>query len=386
MTPGARVLAAIECLDRIAGGEAAEKVLTGWARGARYAGSKDRAAVRDHVYDVLRQKRACAARGGDDSGRALMLGLIRLQGGEAGALFSGIGHAPAPLSGAESAEPPLGDASQPEVPDWLMPLFEARFGAGMAGALAPLARRAEVFLRVNGRKATLAQAREALIEDGIATEPVALASGALRVIEGARKVARSSAYLTGLVELQDAASQAAMETLPLRPGMTVLDYCAGGGGKTLALAGRAEAQFFAHDANPGRMRDLPVRAGRAGVNVRVLESAELAAEGPYDLVLCDVPCSGSGTWRRDPDAKWRFTPERLKALMHTQGAILEAAAPLVGAEGRLVYATCSLLAEENDARIAAFLACHRDWRLAMSRQWELSDGADGFFVAHLCRA
>ena len=386
MTPGARVLAAIECLDRIAGGEAAEKVLTGWARGARYAGSKDRAAVRDHVYDVLRQKRACAARGGDDSGRALMLGLIRLQGGEAGALFSGIGHAPAPLSGAESAEPPLGDASQPEVPDWLMPLFEARFGAGTAGALAPLARRAEVFLRVNGRKATLAQAREALIEDGIATEPVALASGALRVIEGARKVARSSAYLTGLVELQDAASQAAMETLPLRPGMTVLDYCAGGGGKTLALAGRAEAQFFAHDANPGRMRDLPVRAGRAGVNVRVLESAELAAEGPYDLVLCDVPCSGSGTWRRDPDAKWRFTPERLKALMQTQGAILEAAAPLVVAEGRLVYATCSLLAEENDARIAAFLACHRDWRLAMSRQWELSDGADGFFVAHLCRA
>ena len=386
MTPGARVQAAIECLDRIAGGEAAEKVLTGWARGARYAGSKDRAAVRDHVYDVLRQKRACAARGGGDSGRALMLGLIRLQGGEAGALFSGIGHAPAPLSGAESAEPPLGEASQPEVPDWLMPLFEARFGAGTAGALAPLARRAEVFLRVNGRKATLAQAREALIEDGIATEPVALASGALRVIEGARKVARSSAYLTGLVELQDAASQAAMETLPLRPGMTVLDYCAGGGGKTLALAGRAEAQFFAHDANPGRMRDLPVRAGRAGVNVRVLESAELAAEGPYDLVLCDVPCSGSGTWRRDPDAKWRFTPERLKALMHTQGAILEAAATLVGAEGRLVYATCSLLAEENDARIAAFLACHRDWRLAMSRQWELSDGADGFFVAHLCRA
>ena len=386
MTPGARVLAAIECLDRIAGGEAAEKVLTGWARGARYAGSKDRAAVRDHVYDVLRQKRACAARGGGDSGRALMLGLIRLQGGEAGALFSGIGHAPAPLSGSESAEPPLGEASQPEVPDWLMPLFEARFGAGTAGALAPLARRAEVFLRVNGRKATLAQARGALIEDGIATEPVALASGALRVIEGARKVARSSAYLTGLVELQDAASQAAMETLPLRHGMTVLDYCAGGGGKTLALAGRAEAQFFAHDANPGRMRDLPVRAGRAGVNVRVLESAELAAEGPYDLVLCDVPCSGSGTWRRDPDAKWRFTPEKLKALMQTQGAILEATAPLVGAEGRLVYATCSLLAEENDARIAAFLACHRDWRLAMSRQWELSDGADGFFVAHLCRA
>ncbi len=386
MTPGARVQAAIECLDRILAGEAAEKVLTGWARGSRYAGSKDRAAVRDHVYDVLRSKRACAAfGGGGESGRALMLGLIRMQGGDVAAAFGGGPYGPAPLSASEAEAPVSGTVSVPEVPDWLVPKFEGRYGADMATALAPLTRRAEVFLRVNMRKVTPEKAIVGLAEDDITAVPNALAQGSLKVTQGARKVARVAAYLDGGVELQDAASQAAMESLPLRPGMAVLDYCAGGGGKTLALAGRIDATFFAHDANPGRMRDLPVRAKRAGVMVNVLTTEALAEQGSYDLVLCDVPCSGSGTWARDPDAKWRFTPEKLEALNHTQDGILEAAAPLVGEGGLLAYSTCSLLAEENEHRIAAFLAQHPDWRMVYSRQWTLQDGADGFFIAHLCR-
>ncbi|MEZ5714880.1 MAG: RsmB/NOP family class I SAM-dependent RNA methyltransferase [Paracoccaceae bacterium] len=307
MTPGARVQAAIDCLDRIAGGEAAEKVLTLWARGARYAGSKDRAAVRDHVYDVLRRRRACAALGGGEDGRALMLGLIRAQGGAPGAVFTGEGHAPEALSPEEAA---AGGAAPdlPEVPDWLLPRFEALYGDAMGEALAPLARRAGVFLRVNLQKTDPAGAIAALARDGIAAEPGPLARGALRVTEGERRIATSEAYRAGLVELQDAASQAAMETLPLREDMTVLDYCAGGGGKTLALAGRVSARFFAHDANPARMRDLPPRAERAGLGVRLLSTAQLPGQGPYDLVLCDAPCSGSGTWARDPDAKARFTP------------------------------------------------------------------------------
>lgn len=384
MTPGARLQAAIECLDRIGDAAPAEKVLTGWARGARYAGSKDRAAVRDHVYDVLRRKRACAALGGGESGRALVIGLIRGQGGDVDALFDGIGHAPEPLSQAESRAGTAYDG--PEVPDWILPLLEARFGTGTSAALEPLRQRAEVFLRVNLRKADLAGAIEALAAEGIVAEPFGLAKTALIVREGARKVVRSAAYLDGLVELQDAASQAAMEVLEVPAGARVLDYCAGGGGKTLALAGRVEAEFFAHDANPGRMRDLPGRAERAGVVVERLATGALAGHAPFDVVLCDVPCSGSGTWRRDPDAKWRLTPERLAELNATQDDILDAAVTLVAPGGTLAYATCSLLAEENDQRIDAFLSRHAGWVQGLRRQWTLDTGADGFFTAQLQRA
>lgn len=384
MTPGARVQAAIDCLERIEAGTAAEKALTGWARGARYAGSKDRAAVRDHVYDVLRQKRSCAALGGGKNARALMLGLLRGQGADVATLFNGVGHAPAPLDPDEAQEhaPYIG----PEVPDWMLPLFEARYGAAMHDALAPMSQRADVFLRVNLRKTDMGGAVADLAQDDIVAQPVGLASGALIVLEGARKIARSRPYLDGLVELQDASSQAAMETLEFAPGARVLDYCAGGGGKVLALAGRGNGAFFAHDANPGRMRDLPVRAERAGVNVALLEGAEIDRQEKYDVVLCDVPCSGSGTWRRDPDAKWRFTSERLSELNAIQDDILDRAAPLVSEKGQLVYSTCSLLAEENDHRIAAFLSRNPSWALGFQQQWDLTGGADGFFVAHLSRA
>ncbi|MDQ2088419.1 RsmB/NOP family class I SAM-dependent RNA methyltransferase [Marimonas arenosa] len=385
MTPGARVQAAIDCLDRILAGDPAEKVLTGWARGARYAGSKDRAAVRDHVYDVLRQKRACAALGGGEGARALMIGLIRLQRADPAAVFTGKGHAPSVLTAEELRTGQDAPPPQPELPDWLLPQLEARYGGDLATALAPLARRANVFLRVNLRKADRQGAMAALAEEEIPAEPAELAPTALKVTAGARRISQSRAYREGLVELQDAASQAAMETLPLRDGMTVLDYCAGGGGKTLALAGRARATYYAHDANPQRMRDLPARSARAGVTVRQLATEELAGQGPYDLVLCDVPCSGSGTWARDPDAKWRLTPERLAALNTIQDEILDAAAALVAEGGLLAYTTCSLLAVENEGRIAAFLARHPDWTCCFSRQWHLYDGGDGFFVAHLIR-
>ncbi|WP_372674493.1 RsmB/NOP family class I SAM-dependent RNA methyltransferase [Aquicoccus sp.] len=386
MRPDARVQAAADCVDRILAGAPAEKALTAWARGARYAGSKDRAAVRDHVYDVLRQKRLCAHLGGGETGRALMLGLIRSRGEAPEAFFTGERHAPAGLNAAEQQPlPPPPDAGFAELPDWLLPGLEARYGAALAPQLAALRQRAPVFLRVNGRKATRDTAIGHLAEDSIVAQPCAGSGMALRVAAGARAIARSRAFLAGMVELQDLSSQSAMERIPLRNGMKILDYCAGGGGKTLALAGRVEADFFAHDASPARMHDLPPRAARAGVEVRCLDASELARWAPYDLVLCDVPCSGSGTWRRDPDAKWRFTPERLAELTRTQDRILEAAAPMVAPRGLLVYATCSLLPDENEARVAQFCARRPGWRVAFSHQFPLSEGGDGFFVAQLER-
>lgn len=212
--------------------------------------------------------------------------------------------------------------------------------------------------------------------------PAEVAEAALVVRDGARRVAGSRAYREGVVELQDGSSQAAMERIAIPSAGRVLDFCAGGGGKTLALAARGEAQWFAHDAAPQRMRDLPERAERAGVSVTLLPNGVDTA-APFDLVLCDVPCSGSGTWRRTPDAKWRLCPQDLNALTDVQAGILDRASRLVAAGGRLVYATCSVLREENEAQIESFVARNPEWGVQTVERWSVSDDGDGFFLATL---
>lgn len=383
MTPGARVQAVVEILDRIATGTPAEQSLTNWARGARYAGSKDRAAVRDHVFDVLRRWRSTACTGGGETGRARMLGLLRQQGADPDALFTGAGHAPAPLSDSErgSGAEPEGPAAR-DLPDWLSPLFDVSLGAGAADVAEALRHRAPVFLRANLLRTTPDEAVAALAEGGIVARPHPLASTALEVTDGARRVAGSRAYAEGLVELQDAASQAVVEALPLGPGMRVLDYCAGGGGKALAIAALTGGPVEAHDADPGRMSNLLDRAARAGARIRIASDPR----GPCDLVLCDAPCSGSGAWRRAPEGKWRLDRDRLDGLLTVQADILGTAARLVGPGGTLAYATCSVLAPENGEQVARFLARHPGWRESFHRQFLPADGGDGFFVAALTQS
>jgi 16S rRNA (cytosine967-C5)-methyltransferase len=383
MTPAARVQAAAELLDAIRAGQRAEAALTAWGRRARYAGSGDRAAVRDLVYDALRRRRSYAARGGGESGRALMLGRLRARGEAPEAVFTGARHAPAALTEAERAagRAPAG-AEALDLPDWLAAAFRESLGPEEAEAAALALRdRAPVHLRANLLKTDRAGAAEALAAEGIATRPVATAATALEVTEGARRVARSRAFAEGLVELQDAASQAVVAALPLAPGARVLDFCAGGGGKTLALAARLGRSVAAHDALPRRLADLPARAARAGADVEILPEPEAAA--PFDLVLCDAPCSGSGSWRRDPEAKWRLSPARLDELAATQDAILDRAAALVAPGGHLAYATCSLLGPENDARIAAFRARRPGWRVVETRRWRPGAEGDGFYLCVL---
>lgn len=349
MTPAARIAAAIEVLDRYLAGTAAEKALTGWARRARYAGSGDRAVVRDHVYDAIRHLRSDAALGGAQTGRGLILGAVRRIGGDPEMFFTGAPYAPTGLSDAErqAGHVPEGLAERFDVPDWLWPQFSAGLGAAAIGAAQVLQTRAPVHLRVNLLKGDRPVAITALASDGVICEAHPLTETALLVVQGNRRIRQSAAYDDGLVELQDAASQAVVEALPLRHGMRVLDYCAGGGGKALAMAARARIELFVHDKTPERMRDLPGRAARAGVKVTQLDTDELARSAPFDLVLCDVPCSGSGAWRRSPEGKWALTRARLDELVDIQGTILHTAAGLTGPAGVLAYATCSLLAVEN---------------------------------------
>lgn len=379
MTPAARAAAAIAALDRILAGEPAEKVLTLWGRAARYAGSGDRAAVRDLVYDSLRCLRSFAALGGSRTGRGLVLGAARTAEVEA-LWFDGSAHGPAVAD--DPGRQPEGLEAL-DCPDWLAPRLQAALGKEFAPVMQALRRRAPVFLRVNVARATVAEAIAALAAEGVAAEPHPLSSFALEVTENARKIQHTQVYGEGLVELQDAASQAVAEAVPLTPGAKVLDLCAGGGGKTLALAARAQVRLYAHDANPRRMVDLPARAARAGAKVTITENPEKSA--PYDVILADVPCSGSGSWRRDPEGKWALTEDRLQALLALQAGILDRAARLCAPGGTVAYATCSLLREENEDQAAAFLARSPGWRLLDSRRFTPLQGGDGFGLALLAR-
>ncbi len=383
MTPAARIAAAIEILDAVLTGDPAERHLTDWGRRNRFAGSGDRAAIRDHVFDALRCRRSYAWLGGSETGRGLMVGALRAAGTDPATVFTGDGYAPKPLRAEEQPVSDLAEAPMAvrlDCPDWLFPVMSQSLGAQLEPVLASLRHRAPVFLRVNQARASLDQAEASLAAEAVLTRRHKLAPWALEVIENPRRVQTSRAYLDGLVELQDAASQAVCAALPARG--KVLDYCAGGGGKALALAA-AGAQVFAHDAAAARMRDLPGRARRAGVAIPRLDPADLGSEAPFDLVLCDAPCSGSGTWRRAPGAKWNFAPQDLEELNKCQDEILRQAAPLVAPGGVLAYATCSLLEAENGDRVAAFQQDHPGWTLMSERRLTPLDGADGFFWAHL---
>ncbi|WP_138423224.1 RsmB/NOP family class I SAM-dependent RNA methyltransferase [Maritimibacter alexandrii] len=383
MTPAARLSAAIEILDDWLAGAAPEQVLTRWGRANRYAGSKDRAAIRDIVYDAVRCRRSFATLGGGVTGRGLVLGGLRAAGADPDELFTGDRFAPTPLADEERTVPDLANvapAVRLDLPDWVLPLMQDSLGADCEAVAQTLRHRAPVFLRVNTAKVSRAGAQAALADEGIGTTEHTLSDTALEVTSGARRVHISRAYQDGLVELQDAASQAVIDLLDVTPGVRVLDYCAGGGGKALALAAQGAA-VTAHDIDAGRMRDLPERARRAGADIDI--SAPGQSGDGFDLVFADAPCSGSGSWRRAPQGKWSLTRDGLDALCRIQATILDEIADRVRPGGRIAYATCSLFDEENMSQIKAFVARRPEWTLTASRRFTPLDGGDGFFVAIL---
>lgn len=381
MTPAARLSAAIVVLDRILAGAPVEQTLTNWGRGNRFAGSGDRHAIRDLVFDALRCQRSHAALGGGLTGRGLVLGGVRASGRDLAGLFTGEGHAPAAVQTDEGGRVPDG-AEALDVPDWLVAPLQTALGDTYSATMKAMRQRAPVFLRVNLARISRADAAERLAQEAIVARPHDLANTALQVTDNERKIQNSTLYLEGLVELQDASSQAVVAMLDLRPGARVLDYCAGGGGKTLAMAARGVAPD-AHDISAARMKDLPDRASRAGARVQIVQDP--ARSAPYDLILVDAPCSGSGSWRRDPQGKWALTAERLVALLRVQADILDRCLPLLHPLGVLAYATCSFLVEENEAQVRGFLARHPEFRATGSRRFSPLQGGDGFFVAMLTR-
>ncbi len=384
MTPSARLSAAIAILDRVLAGTPVELALTNWARGARYAGSGDRAEVRDIVFQCLRCRSSFAALGGGLTGRGLALGYARSDvGDQRPDYFAGGPHDPAPPDPvSEAGRAPVG-AEVHNIPDWLEAPLRQSLGDDFAAVMKMMQDRAPVYLRVNASKSSREGAIDLLAGEGIIAVASKALPLALEVRSGERKIKASKAFESGVVELQDLSSQAVVAALPLQDGMRVLDHCAGGGGKTLAMAGQARLQLFAHDVAPRRMADLPARAGRAGIKVTLTERPESRA--PYDLVLVDAPCSGSGSWRRDPEGKWKLDAGRLAELTRIQAEILDRASQMVAPGGWLAYATCSFLTVENLDQVQAFLGRSGGWSLEKHLSLTPLSHSDGFFLALLRR-
>jgi 16S rRNA (cytosine967-C5)-methyltransferase len=383
MTPAARAQAAIDILDQVIAavreaGAAADTIVARYFKERRYAGSKDRRAVRDLVYAAIR-------RAGERpvSGRAALLGLADDRP-ELIALFDGAAHGP-PAVVADEPRAPAGSA-----PAWL----EGRLdGFGLQD-------RAPLDVRVNRLKAR----REAIAIEGALPTPHA--PDGLRLPEGVQVEALPE-WDEGLIEVQDEGSQLVALACGAEPGMTVIDLCAGAGGKTLALAAAMadQGRILACDTDRGRLQRLPPRAVRAGVTIattRLLDGGREAAmladlADAADLMVIDAPCSGTGTWRRNPEARWRLTADRLARVVTVQRQLLDVAATLVKPGGAIAYIVCSLLDEEGPANVSAFLAAHRGWSaeeiaLPAGRRHGLGlrltpadDGTDGFFVATLRR-
>jgi 16S rRNA (cytosine967-C5)-methyltransferase len=382
MIPAARIAAAIEVLAEIeTRRRPAADALKDWGLARRFAGSGDRAAIASLVYDALRRKASSAWIIGEASPRAEILGALKqlrgLSEDEIAALFTGEGHAPAPLSQAERERLRTGNLTgapahvQGDYPEWLAPAFAESFGDAAIDEGRALANRAPVDLRVNMLKTDRSHALAALAHLGpVATplSPIGLRI-AIRADGRGPALAAEPAYVKGLVEAQDEGSQLAALLSGAAPGMQALDFCAGAGGKTLALAGMManHGQIYASDSDGRRLAPIYERLARSGArNVQVRAPrggrdvlADLA--GRCDLAFIDAPCSGSGAWRRNPDAKWRMRPGALEQRIKDQSESLESAARFVRPGGRLVYVTCSLLKAENEDLVAAFLESHADF-------------------------
>jgi len=406
---GGRIAAALAVLaDMESRHKPARLALKAWADGARYAGAKDRAFVSGLVLDVLRRRRSLAWRMDPGGDRACVLAALRfvwdwpIERIEAALAED---HGPGELTPAEQAlliDPrPLESAPaavRGDYPEWLEPHMIRVFGDGRASEGEALACRAPVDLRVNTLKTDLPRALKAL--EPFSPYALERLPGAIRVdppaaSDRAPAVETAPEFERGWFEVQDLGSQIAASLAGDIKGAQVLDFCAGGGGKTLALAAAMDntGQLYAYDADARRLTDTVRRAQRAGVrNLQVRSPIHKTAldglEASMDLVFVDAPCTGSGVWRRHPDAKWRLSPAQLARRMAEQDAVLDGAALFVKPGGRLIYVTCSLFAEENEDRVAAFLARGPGFSAAGEalRLTPLNDGTDGFFVARLHRA
>ena len=427
MRMAGRVAAAIEVLTEVfTHHRPAAEALKDWGKAHRFAGSTDRHAIGTLVYDVLRRRNTAAARMGDGRPRALVLGVLRevwsLPAEEIENLCTEQ-HGPGVLTAGEKGalaremRSDLPVHIRGDFPEWLVPSMIQVFGARAAEEGAALSQRAPIDLRANTLKTDRDKLLVAFAKHGAEAGPLSPLCVRIKSTDANTRninVEVEPAHGMGWFEVQDAASQVAALMSGAKPGESVADICAGAGGKTLALAAMLQnkGRVVAYDADRHRLRPIFERMTRAGVtNIEVIaadEASKLDEMGGFDCVLIDAPCSGSGSWRRKPDAKWRLAEMQLKLRVKDQREVLERGAVLVKTGGRLVYITCSVLPEENTAQIDAFLKAHKNFEIIpYAKQWASAigtpapvsadgstdtllltpaqHGTDGFFIAVMRR-
>lgn len=391
MRAEAHLAAAIEILSTLfETGQPTDKYLDGYFKNNRYAGSKDKRAIRGIVYDIYRNLRQYEYVIGSAEPRGLVMAFLLGQGGDATAIaekFSGEKYAAANLSDDETKA--IADAKNLDdapkavlhnLADWQYDKFNSQFGDKTESELEALNQTATLDVRVNVAQTSLEDAKKALSKQGLESSAMQWSPIGLR-LEPTTQLTQSPSYRYGAVEIQDEAAQVASLLAGAKPKMAVVDYCAGGGGKTLALAAQMEnkGQVYALDIDFARLKAIKPRIDRA--KLHNIQTHKLGNEktnqlmyelaGNIDITFVDAPCSGTGTWRRAPDARFNLTEDGLNQLVQRQAQILESAAKLVKKGGKLVYATCSLFTEENEAQVTEFLKNNAEFELLnYADEWE----------------
>jgi 16S rRNA (cytosine967-C5)-methyltransferase len=410
MTPAARLQGAIDILEVMAkSDQPLDRLLRDWFRTRRYAGSKDRAAIAQRVFSIQRHRASLAWRMGSDEPRALAIASLLKDDEVPESFFTG-GYGPAELTDAERAAighapsdpPPL--CARGEFPEFLEPELVRACGDSLLDDMMALQMRAPVDLRVNTLKRERGEVLEALRARGFPAEPTPYSSVGIRIASegGSAELGRSAMFETGAFEFQDEAAQIASLLCAAKPGERVLDLAAGAGGKSLALAAMMQnkGEVVACDIRQTVLQELAARARRAGATIiRTHLTEKEPPDGPFDAVLVDAPCTGTGTWRRQPELRWRLSPQILRERIALQDRLLDQAAARLHKGGRLIYATCSILPSENEDRVAAFLArhpqyavrpCAQVWRDSVEAPPGMTEffkarprttGTDGFFTA-----
>ena len=414
MTPAARLQMAIDILEGLEKtGQPTDRFLKSWFRIRRFAGSKDRRAIAETVFSAQRHRASLAHRMGADTPRALVIAALLEAGEDIAALFTGGGYGPAPLTDEEQRVIGAAPSAPPgwvtgEYPQALEEELRRAFGDHLREEMAAFQHRAPADIRVNTLKTSRDAVIAALGEEGIACAPAPYAPHGIRLSGETGNLSKSALFESGAFEFQDEAAQIAAHLCGASAGMRILDLAAGAGGKSLAFAAAMNnsGEILACDTRGEALFELEKRSRRAGVTIiKTLPLDHGQPSGLFDAVFVDAPCSGTGTWRRQPELRWRLTPERIAYLMGVQDKLLDQAASLVRPGGRLFYATCSILPSENQDRVAAFQAGHPGFALAnLAENWghptsngpppglgqdfrasPLRTGTDGFYCAGLVR-
>ena len=377
----------IEILDTYLDEAKINFVLRKWAIKHRFAGSSDRRKIKDIIFDIIRQKKSCEHVGGGFSGRNLLIGYLKLKGTELSSVFDNSKFGPKELTIKEQNInvdfSNLSNIYELDFPSWLIPILRRSLQSEFNNVVKALRNRSHVQLRVNLKKISRLNAIKKLKKNNIECEINKLCSTALNVLSGAQHILTSPCFENGFVELQDAGSQLVSELIEINYNDKVLDMCAGAGGKSLAISCGAEldATYFAWDVNFDRMKDIDARSKRAGVKIEKV--IKLSSKSFYNKIIIDAPCSGSGSWRRDPEGKWRLDEDILENYVKTQKELILKGLKLLAPRGQILYITCSILDIENGKLIDDLISSVLSLRLVTSISLVPSSKSDGFYGAVL---